>query len=95
MYPRSFLCQEAKIKQRTPLKKELYEIGEEAIWESQFTSFLKMLNVKCVSSVFYNNWIIRIIKGEGIGFYLQLTQSLFDSRSSPNYTQLVLMHRIA
>ena len=39
MYPRSFLCDEAKIKQRTPLKKELCEIGEEAIWESRFTSF--------------------------------------------------------
>ena len=39
MYPRSFLCEKAKIKQRTPLNKELYEIGEEAIWESRFTSF--------------------------------------------------------
>ena len=39
MYPRSFLCEEAKIKQRTPLKKELCEIGEEAIWASRFTSF--------------------------------------------------------
>ena len=39
MYPRSFLCEEAKIKQRTPLKEELREIGEEAIWESRFTSF--------------------------------------------------------
>ena len=40
MYPRSFLCAEAKIKQRTPLKKELCKIDEEAIWESRFTSFL-------------------------------------------------------
>ena len=39
MYPRSFLCEEAKIEQRTTLKKELCEIGEEAIWESRFTSF--------------------------------------------------------
>ena len=39
MYLRSFLCEEAKIKQRTPLKKELCEIGEEAIRESRFTSF--------------------------------------------------------
>ena len=39
MYPRSFLCEEAKIKQRTPLKNELYKIGEEAIWERRFTSF--------------------------------------------------------
>ena len=34
MYPQSFLCEEAKIKQRTFSKKELCEIGEEAIWES-------------------------------------------------------------
>ena len=34
---RSFLCEEAKIKQRTFLKEELCEIGEEAIWESRFT----------------------------------------------------------
>ena len=39
MYSRSFLCEEAKIKQRTPLKKELCEIGEETLWESRFTSF--------------------------------------------------------
>ena len=39
MYPRSFLCAEANIKQRTPLKEELCEIGEQAIWESRFTSF--------------------------------------------------------
>ena len=42
MYPRSFLCEEAKIKQRTPLKKELCKIDEEAIWESRFTSFFYM-----------------------------------------------------
>ena len=34
MYPRSFLCEEAKTKQ-----KKLCEIGKEAIWESRFTSF--------------------------------------------------------
>ena len=28
MYPRSFLCEEAKIKQRTALNKELCEIGD-------------------------------------------------------------------
>ena len=39
MYPQNFLCEEVKIKQRTPLKKELCEIGEEAIWESRFTFF--------------------------------------------------------
>ena len=36
MYPRSFLYEEAKIKKRTSLKKELCEIAEEAIWESFF-----------------------------------------------------------
>ena len=44
MYPRSFLYEEAKIKQRAPLKKELCEIGEEAIWESRFTSFFLYTN---------------------------------------------------
>ena len=41
MYPRSFLCKKAKIKQRTSSKKNLCEIGEEAIWESWFTSFFE------------------------------------------------------
>ena len=39
MYPRNFLCEEAKIKQRTSLKKELCEFSEDGIWESRFTSF--------------------------------------------------------
>ena len=39
MYPRSFLCEEANIMQYISLKEELCEIGEEAIWESRFTSF--------------------------------------------------------
>ena len=34
MYPRSFFCEEAKIKQGTSSKKQFCEIGEEAIWES-------------------------------------------------------------
>ena len=42
MNPRSWLCEGAKIKQRTPLKKEICEIGEEAIWESRFISFFDM-----------------------------------------------------
>ena len=42
MFPRSFLCEEAKIKQRTPLKKELCEIREDAIWESRFTCFFQI-----------------------------------------------------
>ena len=33
------------MKQRTPLKKELCEIGEEAIWESRFTSFFPIENL--------------------------------------------------
>ena len=37
MYPRSLLCEEAKIEQRTLLKKKLCKIGEKAIWESRFT----------------------------------------------------------
>ena len=41
MYPRNFLCEEAKIRRRTPFKKELCKIGEEAIWESRFTSFFR------------------------------------------------------
>ena len=44
MYPRSFLYEEVKIKQRTRLKKELCEISEEAIWESRFTSFFQALH---------------------------------------------------
>ena len=43
MYPRSFLFEEAKMKQRTTLKKELCEIGEESISESRFTSFFTQL----------------------------------------------------
>ena len=40
MYLRSFICEEAKMKKRTSSKKQLCEIGEEAIWEFRFTSFL-------------------------------------------------------
>ena len=40
LYPQSFLCEEAKIKQRTPLKKELCEIGEESRSTSFFSQFL-------------------------------------------------------
>ena len=44
MYPRSFLCEEAKIKQHTSSKKELCEISEKAMWESRFTCFLYWMN---------------------------------------------------
>ena len=40
MYPQSFLCEEAKIKQRTSLKKELYEISEEANGNPDSHAFL-------------------------------------------------------
>ena len=46
MYSRIFLCEEAKIKQRTPLKKEICETGDEAIWESRFTSFFIILHLQ-------------------------------------------------
>ena len=49
MYPRSFLCGEAKIKQHTSSKKELYGIGEEPIWESRFTRFIFLLHPKNLS----------------------------------------------
>ena len=47
---------------------------------------------------FYKNyctWFITIIEGEGIGFYLQPTQPLFDFLSNPNHIQPLLMHMIA
>ena len=44
MYPRSFLCEEAKIKQHTFSKKELCEFSEEAIWESRFISFFLIVS---------------------------------------------------
>ena len=46
MYPQSVLCVAAKIKQRTPSKKELCEIGEKAIWESRFTSFFHLFHFR-------------------------------------------------
>ena len=57
MYPRSFLCEEAKIKQRTPLKKVLYEIGEEAIWESRFTSFFILFYWKFEDVLLFSKFI--------------------------------------
>ena len=67
MNPRSFLCEEAKNKQRTSLKKELYEIGEEAIWESRFTSFffkcyprIEKQSIKRNLYITYCTYLIRI-----------------------------------
>ena len=39
MYSWKFLCEETKIKQHTFSRKELYEIGEEGVWQSQFALF--------------------------------------------------------
>ena len=63
MYPRSFLYEEAKIKQRTALKKELCEIGEEAIWESRFTSFFRIFHMVdffqvCITSESTQNFLL-------------------------------------
>ena len=49
---RSFFCEEAKIKQHTSSKKELCEIGEEAISESRFTSFLLSYNLYIVYCIY-------------------------------------------
>ena len=47
IYSRSFLCEEeAKIEQRTSSKKKLFEIGEEAIWESRLTSFFRWVHAR-------------------------------------------------
>ena len=51
MYPQSFLCEEAKIKQLTPLKKDICELGEEAIWKSRFTSFFMISYLKICMTV--------------------------------------------
>ena len=64
MYPRSFVCEEAKIKQRTPLKKELCEIGEEAIWESRFTSFT------CENTVFLKRNLVTKIYSKLVVSYI-------------------------
>ena len=57
MYARRFLCEKAKIKQRSPLKKELCEIGEEAIWESRFTSFFTFRSFQINSKIFCKRYI--------------------------------------
>ena len=60
MYPRKFLCEKAKIKQRTLLKKELCEIGEEEIWEFRFTSFFSFnftLFLECLMHIFYFSFV--------------------------------------
>ena len=58
IFPRSFLCEEPKIKEHTSLKKKLCEIGEETIWESRFTCFFSsiMLNSFVLYSEFSLNY---------------------------------------
>ena len=62
MYLRSFLCEEAKINQRTFLKNQLCEIGEEAIWEFRFTSFFNffLVRIEKKKQVFTTktNWVV-------------------------------------
>ena len=54
MYPRSFLCEEAKIKQRTPLKKKLCEIVRKHYGNSDshpfftFSSHTEYVKRKCI-----------------------------------------------
>ena len=60
MYPRSFLCEEAKIKQRTSLEKDFCEIGKEGIWESRCTSFFIFVSFKERISCMQKNCIYRI-----------------------------------
>ena len=62
MYPRSFLCEEAKIKQHTSSEKELCEIGEEAIWGSQFTCFLNIW----IKSSYWVKYILTLQKAKVI-----------------------------
>ena len=45
MYPRNFLCEEAKMKHRTSSKKQLYEFDEEALWKSRLTSFFNVFSI--------------------------------------------------
>ena len=57
-----------------------------------------MLSLKGFASFFYNNcciWLIKIIKREGIGFYLQPTQPSLDSHSNESRVQPILMPIIA
>ena len=60
MYPRSFLCEEAKIKQCTPSKKELCGIREEAIWESRCTYFFLTKRIKILTNfVCYLEYLLK------------------------------------
>ena len=45
IYSRSFLCEEAKIKQHTSSKKKLCEVDEKAIWESGFKFFFFYIKI--------------------------------------------------
>ena len=54
MHLRSFLCKEAKIKQRTSPKTGLCVIGEKAIWESRFFTWLSWV-LRHTKHVFSSN----------------------------------------
>ena len=59
---------------------------------------ISVQNLACQLFFSYNNcwaWFIKIVEGEGIGFYFQSTQPLLDSSSNPNHKQPMLMHTIA
>ena len=102
MYPRSFLCEEAKIKQRTSLMKKLREIGEEAISESRFTTFFFVKNTNSYFKfsqlyqylIFQN--LIRFIhyKQENTFFYSKNYCSCAASRGAPQVQRLFSRHRI-
>ena len=61
IYPRSFLCEEAKIKQHTFSKKKLCEIGEEAKWDFRFTCrfILRLVNKHHLNGFYWIQFILR------------------------------------
>ena len=72
MYSRSFLCEEAKIKQSTSSKKQLCGIGEEAIWESRIYKSRICENISIamkyrkyswhISAIFCAAWVLYLIR---------------------------------
>ena len=77
MYPRSFLCEEAKIKQRTALKEEICEIGEEAIWESRFTSFL-ILDEMSIFHPIGGVWVVVVRQMQTVVLGVQISSVRFQ-----------------
>ena len=65
MYPRSFLCEKAKIKRRTFSKKQRWEIGEEVIWGPNSHPFAMSFTSRTggtFTSTQYNNKYILYLK---------------------------------